>query len=148
LSGLGSVTNSGDGVIEVGSASSRVEDTTGVTLEDESIGLDGDGGWGGGDGGLELGNGVGWDVGVGLDIDLSSEGGGLARSVSGGVTIVGLEVLSLFLSILEGGILPSSIATVGSGIAVNELLLGEGEKVSGRDEMTSLNGSGSRESPA
>jgi len=40
-----SETNSGDGVIEGGSASGGVHDTTGVSLENFSVGFDGDGNW-------------------------------------------------------------------------------------------------------
>ena len=75
---LGSVSNSGDGVIEVGSAGGGVQNTTSVSLEDEGIGLNGDSDWGKSDGSLQLGNGVGLNVGVALDIDFSSVRGGLA----------------------------------------------------------------------
>ena len=148
LSILGSISDSGDGVIEVGSAGSRVQNTTGVTLEDELIGLDGDGGWGLSNGGLKLVNGVGLNVGVVLNVDLTLVLGGLAGSISGGVGVVGLEVLGVGLGVLEGSILPSSIATVGSGVAVNELLLSERKKSSSVNEVLSLDGSSGREGPA
>ena len=148
LARLGSVSNSGHGVIEVCSAGSGVENTGGISLEDEGIGLNGDGGWSGSDGSLKLGNGVGLNVLVGLNGNLSGEGGVLACSIHGGVGVVLLEVFGLLLSILEGGILPSSIASIGGGVAVNELLLREGEEVSGGDEVSSLDGSSGGESPA
>jgi len=148
LSVLGSVSDSGDGVIEVGSAGSGVEDTTGISLEDELVGLDGHGDWGEGDGGLELGNGVGWDVVVRSNVDLAGVLGIFAGSVNSVVGVVSLELLGGLLGVGEGGILPSSIASVGSGIAVNELLLGEGKEISTLDEMSSLDGASSGEGPA
>jgi len=148
LAGLGSVTNGGDGVVELGSARSGVEDTSGVHLEHGSVGLEGHGHWGGGDGGLEGIDG-GWGHGlVGLHVNLSGVLGGLARSISGGVGVVVLEVLSLLLGVLEGVLLPSTVASVGGVVAINELLLGEGEEVSGGEEMSTLNGSGGGEGPA
>jgi len=50
---LGSVTNSGDGVIEVVMVSTVVEDTTGVTLEVVVGGVNGDSDWTGSDGSFE-----------------------------------------------------------------------------------------------
>ena len=64
---LGSVTNSGDGVVELGSASSGVHNTGLVMLEDGFVGLNGDGNWSLGNSGLELVDGLGWDGGVGRD---------------------------------------------------------------------------------
>ena len=112
LARLGSVSNSGDGVIEVGSAGGGVEDTSGISLEDELIGLDGHGDWGLGNGSLELGNGVGWDVLVVGNVDLSGVLGIFAGSVNSVVGVVRLKLLSGLLGVLEGGILPSSIASV------------------------------------
>ena len=78
LSVLGSVSDGGDGVIELGSAGSGVENTTSVHLEHGSVGLEGHRDWGGGDGGLEGIDG-GWGNGlVGLHVNLSGVLGGLA----------------------------------------------------------------------
>ena len=148
LGSIVSVSNGGDGVIELSSASGGVEDSTGVHLEDRSVGLNGNGGWSLGNGSLELRNGLGSNVGVGGNTNLTLGGGVLAGSVSSGVWIVSLELLSVGLGIGEGVVLPSTSASVGRGIAVNELLLGEGEESSGLDEVVSLNGSGGREGPA
>ena len=148
LSVLGSVSDSGDGVIEGGSAGGGVEDTTVVELEDGSVSLNGDGGWSLGNGSLELGDGSGLDVSVGLDLDLALGGRVLAGSVSSGVWVVGLELLSVRLGVLEGVSLPSTGASIGGSVAVDELLLGEGEESSGLDEVVSLNGGGGREGPA
>ena len=54
LSVFGSVTDSKDSVVEGGSALSRGEDTTGVSLENGLVGLDGNGDWSLGNGSLEL----------------------------------------------------------------------------------------------
>ena len=101
LAVLGSVTNSGDGVVELGSASGGVEDTGLVLLEDGSIGLNSHGDWLLGDGGLELVDGLSWDGSVGLDINLTGVLGSLASSSSSGVGVVILEVLGVLLSVDE-----------------------------------------------
>jgi len=70
LSFMVSVSDGGDGVIHVGSASGGVEDSSGVTLESNFVGFDGDGDWSLGDSGQKLGGRVGLD-GVDLgDVDL------------------------------------------------------------------------------
>jgi len=61
LSVLVSISDSGDGVIEVGSASGGVENTTGVTLEGRSVGFDGNRDWSSGNSSHELGSRVGSD---------------------------------------------------------------------------------------
>ena len=52
------------------------------------------------------------------------------------------------LGVDEGVLLPSTIATVGSGIAVNELLLRELDEATGLDEVVTLNCGSGREGPA
>jgi len=49
------VSDGGDGVIELGSAGSRVNNTGSVTLEDTGSGADGDGGWSTSNSCLQLG---------------------------------------------------------------------------------------------
>jgi len=63
-------------------------------------------------------------------VDLSGEGGGSASSISGGVGVVALENLSVFLDVVHTVSLPSSIASIALLVAINELLFGEGDKVS------------------
>ena len=55
---LGSISDSSDGVVKVGSAGGGVEDTALVLLEDGSVSLNGDGDDTLVDGSLELGNAV------------------------------------------------------------------------------------------
>lgn len=152
LSTLGSVSNGSDGVIEVGTAGGGVEDTASVLLEDGSVGLDGDGDDGLGDGSLELSNAVAWHVGDGRDLGGGTlELGGDASSgntSTRGVWVGGLEGLSLLLKILEGLVLPSTIATVVGLGAGNKLLLREGKEGSGLDEVSSLGTGGGSEGPA
>ena len=148
MSVLGSVSNSEDTVVELGSASGGVEDTGLVLLEDGSVGLNGHGDWLLGDGGLELVDRLSWDGSVGLDINLTGVLGSLASSSSSGVGVVVLEVLGVLLGVDESVGLPSTVASIGLGVAINELLLGEGEELAGGDEMSTLNSGGSGESPA
>ena len=74
LSGFGSVSDGGNGMVELGSASGGVEDSTGVSLEGRSVSLNGDGDDSLSNGGLELGNGVGWNVLVSKNLELSLGG--------------------------------------------------------------------------
>ena len=138
-------------MIELGSTLGGVEDTTGVHLEDGLVGLDGDGDWGLGDGSLQLGDGVGWDVLVGSNTDLTKGGiifAGTGLSVSRGVWISGLELLELALEEGEGVGLPSTGASIRGLVAGDDFLLGEGEELSGLEEVSTLNSAGGGESPA
>ena len=123
-------------MVEVGAASGGVEDARLVELEGELVGLDGDGDGLLGDGGLELGDGVGGDVGVVInEVDLLV---GLGLALAGdagasGVRVVGLKLVSGFLEVLEGGVLPATVATEGGLVASDDLLLRHGDKVAGLD---------------
>ena len=80
LSVLVSISDSGDGVIELGSASGGVQDTTGVTLESHLVGFDGDGDWSLGDSSKELSSRVGLD---GVDLGDESNWGSFLFAGSG-----------------------------------------------------------------
>jgi len=69
LSILNTISDGGDGVIEVGSASGGVENTTGVTLESHSVGLNGHGNWSLSNSSDELGGRSWLNVSVGGDVD-------------------------------------------------------------------------------
>lgn len=152
LSSLGSVSDGGDGVVKLGSAGWGVENTAVVELEDGLVGLDGDGDDSLVEGSLELRNAVAWHVGVSSDSDftLSGEGGVAVSSLSGsgGVWVVLLESLWVLFKVLEGLVLPSTSASVASGLAGDELLLREGEESTSLDLVGSLDASGGTESPA
>ena len=68
--------------------------------------------------------------------------GGSAGSVSGGVGIVLFEGLSVLLNVLHGISLPSTIASIAGVVAIDELLLGEGEELTLLDGVVSFDGSG------
>lgn len=151
LASLGAIADSGDGVVEVGTARGIIEDTRGVHLEDHSVGLDGDGGGGLGDGSLKLVLRVGGDVGVGGNLDLLLGGDGLAGTGdtrAGGVRVVRLELLRVLLKVVEGVGLPATVATIGGLVARDNLLLGEGEELAGLEEVSTLDGAGGGEGPA
>ena len=123
----------------------------GVHLENELIGLDGEGNWLLGKSSLQLWDGLSWDVGISSVLNWSGGLGGIAgsgNSVSRGVWIGGLEVLSVLLEVHESVGLETSIASHGVGVAGNELLLGEGEEFSALEEVSSLVGEGGGEGPA
>jgi len=135
-------------VVEIDSASHRIKDATRVHLEDGLVGLDSHGCRLLGDGSLELINGFGFDVVVVRHIDLSLGGGSLALSVNALVGVVGFEFHAVLLGIEESVRLPSTVATVRSGITINELLFREGDEVTSLQEMSSFHGSGGGERPA
>ena len=102
-------------------------------------------------GSLELLNGVRWDVGVGCNANFSLGGiilAGSGNSSSRGVWVFTLCLLQSGLEVLEGVGLPTTIASEGSGIAGDNLLLGEANKLFCLDEVSSLDSAGGRESPA
>jgi len=138
-------------VVELGTAVSGVEDTTGVHLESHLIGLNGDRDGGLVNGSLKLGDGVGGDVGVGSNLDLLERlgalaGTGLARA--GGIRVVRLKLLRVGLKVLEGVVLPATLAAVGGRVARDNLLLGKGEELTGLEEVGTLKSAGGGESPA
>jgi hypothetical protein len=151
LSVLVSISDSGDGVIQLGSASSRVKNTTGVTLESHLVGFDGNRDWSLGDGSEELAGRVGLD---GVDLgDVNSWSSSLlARSRvsrSGGVWVFSLGGLSVGSNVFHTLGLPSSSASIAGGVARDELLFGETEKTSTLLNLLSrFHGGGGRESPA
>ena len=152
LSAFGSVSDSEDTVVKLGSASRGGDNTAGVRLEDSLVGLDGDGHWSVGEGSLKVDTG-----GVRLDISVSTN---LTSSLGGVVLALGEErvgssvwVVSLEhewggLDVGESVVHESTIASVVLLRAVNELLLREGLEVSGGKEFSTLNGTSGGESPA
>jgi len=151
LSVLVSISDSGDGVIELGSASGGVENTTGVTLESHLVGFDGNRDWSLSDSGKELSGRVGLD---GVDAGdesfwASSLLAGSRVSGSGGVWVCSLGGLSVGGNVFHTLGLPSTSASIAGGVARDELLFGEAQKSSTLlDELSGLHGGGSRESPA
>ena len=148
LSSLVSISDSGDGVVEWGSTSSGVKDTTGISLEDSSISFNSNGNWSYSDGGLEGSsrsslNSV--DLG---DVNCGRVWWSSACTVLGSVGIVWFESLSVLGNVVHGIWLPSSIASVACSVTVNHLLFSKGNKFSLLDLMMSFNSAGGWESPA
>jgi len=145
LTGVTSVSNEGNGVVEAGSARGRVEHSRGVELEDQLVGLNGDGDWLLGNGSLGLGLRLWGDVSVGGHSDSSVVDGSSGAGASGGSVWVGaLGDGGVGLPVSEGVLLKTSIASEVSVLdegAVNELLLGELEELSGFDGVGSFEGS-------
>ena len=142
MSSLGTVSNKGDSVVKVSSASRAVEDTRGVKLEDSFVGLNGDRDWLLGKSSLGLGGASWGGVNVVADIDTSVfESIVHAASISGSVWVKISGDGRVVLVVVESSLLETSIATevqVSSSSTVNELLLRELEKVSGGDVVSSL----------
>lgn len=145
---FGTVTDGGDGVIKVVSSSTVVEDTSGVTLEVVVGSIDGDASWSSGDGGFQGGDVLVSDGSVGCNSDNSLGFAGFARSSLSNVWVRSFELHWVGHSILESVSFHTSIATTTLGIAINELRLGELEKRSGLDEVSTLHGSSGGEGPA
>ena len=120
LSVLGAPADSEHGVVKPGAARGAVEDAALVGLEDVSVGLDGDGEGLRGERSLHLGDVVGSDEAVAAHIDRG--GGALVvgacghASSSRDVWVGGLSLGLGGLPVLEGLVLPATVATVvGSG---------------------------------
>ena len=139
-------------MIEVGATGIGVDDATGVVVEDLLIGLNSYGDDTLLDGTLEGVGRSGGNIGVVLDGDLADISQiGLARAggtLLGGVRVLGLSGLRVLLEVLEGLVLPATIATEASLVAGNELLLREVGELAGSSEVSVLDGSGGREGPA
>jgi hypothetical protein len=135
-------------MIELSSTGGGIQDTRSVLLENGLVSFDGDSNWSLGNSSLQLVHTSWGDSMISFDINISGSFGIFASSSNSFVWILRLKLLSMFLSILEGVGLPSTTASVGRRIAVNKLLLSEWEKFSSFDEMSTLNSSSGRESPA
>ena len=121
-----------NGVIQQGAASGG-EDTTGVGLEGELVGLDGDGHRGSLQGvhhvGVDHARSLGRIVGnSGVAGDLSDTLGGnvVASSVHGGVGVISVAHLSVHLQVIPGVVVPASgtslVTPLSNGGTVNKLL--------------------------
>jgi len=148
LTVLGTVSNSEDGVIEGGTASGGGHNTGGVELVDELVGLNGDSNGTLVEGGMELGGGLSGDIRVVGDTNSSGVGGVGASAVLTSVSVLSLVGELVSLSVLEGPLLPATIATTGLGVTVNKLLLGEGDELSSGNSVSTLHSTGGGERPA
>ena len=150
---LSTVTNSEDTVVELGTAGGASDDTTGVALEGHSVGLDGNRDGLLGNGSLEGGTGsIGGNVSEVLDSDGATGLHGLVAG-TGSTSARGVRVGGLLnhrggLGVLEGVVHKTTIAAVVLLGALNELLLGERNKLAGGEEVSTLEGTGGGESPA
>ena len=93
------------------------------------------------------------NVSVVLNGNVTGGEGGIARrsiTLSSGVSIRvgGLSVLRVGLEVLESLVLPASIATEAGLVAGDELLLRKAQEIAGGSEVSVLDGSSGRESPA
>jgi hypothetical protein len=148
LTSFTSVSDGGDGVIELSSALWVVEDSRFVALEWHGVGFNSDGSWSLGDGGLKLGWRLWGNRVVRSNLNSTSDALVLASTVFTNVWVVSFDRLGVGLIVVEGKSLETTLASVGNGVAVDKLLLGEAEKISILDLVVSLNSSGGRESPA
>lgn len=135
-------------MIEWSSACGRVNNTWSILLENSGVSFNGDRNWLFGNGGLELGGRVGWNCCVWCYFNLSLVFWFLASLGHSSVDVGTFKVFWFRFSVDEGVWLPSSLASVWSSVAINELLFGEGKKSSSLNEVSSFNGSSSWECPA
>lgn len=146
---LGTGSDGEDTVVEVGSTGRAGKDSGFVGLEGQFVSLDSDGGRSLSDGGNEGGDTVACDVFVGRGLD---GGVGLGALLAGSVfTLVGVDRLELSevgLEVGEGEGHGTTIASVVSAGAINELLLGEAQKFLGGDPVSTFHSSGGGECPA
>jgi len=144
---LSSVADGEDTMVKVGSTGRSGEDTRVVHLEGSSVSFDSDGGRAHGDGSLKGGGVVLRNVRVfgGLN------GSGLRMSASLLLTSVGVVVLrdgGVSCEEREGEIHGATVASIVSGGAINELLLGEAHKFLVGGEVVTFHSTSGGESPA
>ena len=97
---------------------------------------------------MEVG-GVGGDVAVRLGLDAGVVGAGvLAGTVLGGVAVGRLVHGVVSLEVSEALVSPAAIAAVAGGVAINELLLGEGVEVAVGNALSTFGGGDGGEGPA
>jgi len=155
----GAVTNSQDTVVQVGTARSS-EDTRLVKLEGRLVSLDGDGDRTNGQGGHQSLIAVGGNIDVALRSNTSDLGAGrlvAGTSSLGGARDVWVVSLSADTAVLgdpvEGVIHQTTVAahigtTVLEVVAVNQVLLGEGDQFLVLVEVSTLKSTGGGERPA
>jgi len=141
------VSDGENSVVELFTASSG-ENTRGVGLESVLVSLNGDSNGLLGNSGLELSGASGWDGDERFDTDdtvLVTAG-----RINTLVWVVSLVVELVSLGVVEGLVLPSTVAThvtVGTG-AVNKLLLRKRNKASSSDGVVTLHSTSGGERPA
>ena len=146
---LNSISDGEDTVIEVSSTSASTEDTSLVDLEGKFVSLDSNGGRSLGDGGLESIRVVSSD-----GVDFADLNGSLglgvifASSVFTSVRVGRLELSKVRLVVLEGEGHGTTLASIASLGAVNELLLREAQEFLGGDLVGTFKSSSGGESPA
>jgi len=149
--GISTVADGNDTVVKVGAAGLGVEDTTRVELEDEGVGLDGNGDWAVSDGGLEGLGAVG-----GNSVAASGGHDDLALAVSavlvvGDIGVIGLLLHAVVVGVLEGSAHVTTVATEVSVLtagAIDELLLGQLVELTVLDLVSALHGTNGGEGPA
>ena len=148
---LGTISNSDDGVVKLSTTVLGVENTALVGLEHQLIGFDSYRDWLLGNSGLQVLDGVGWDLRVRGNIDLTlGLIWGAVTSLLGGtrdVWVVSRELESVVLGVEETGPLPATVASETKG-AGSGLLVGEGEQLTAGDGMSTLDGASGGEGPA
>jgi len=152
---LSTITDSEDTVVKLGTAGGASNDTTGVALEGHLVGLNGDGDWALSNGSLQLGGRLGGNIRERFNGD-NTLGFGIRallvpweKGSSGNVFVVRLKHDRVGLGISESRVHETTIAAlILLGIAVNELLLREGNEFASSDEMGTLEGSSGGERPA
>ena len=142
---LGTVTNSEDSVVNV-DTTVLLDNTTGVINESVAASFDANGDGRNVKGGLELGNAVVGDGLVGNNGDGTVVGS--ASTITTSVLVLALEHDRSSLSVIEGFVLPSTVATGVLSYAVNELLFGEGEKFTSGEEVSTFHSTSGGERPA
>ena len=131
-------------MVNHGSTSGSSNDSRFVLLEDRLIGLDGNRDRSVVEGGLQGIWAVFWDVDVGggTNDTLGLVVLAIKQACFGSVWVGGLGLEFVIFSVNESEVHVSTTASMVDPGAVNEVLLGEGDEVTGLDEMGTFHGSG------
>lgn len=145
---LGTVSDSGDSVVNLIATVSIVQDTFSVHLEGTAAGMDGNAGWLLVNGCLDLTNFSGCNSSIRTNGNFASYLGLSTSLLPGYVWVISQECHWVLLSPSHGRNFQATVASVVAGIAVDHMLLRKLFEISSFDSICALYNCSSRECPA
>ena len=144
---ISSITNSSDSMVKLCSASSRVQDTWGILLENSGVSFNSYRDWLFCNCSHQLGSRFRWNSCVSKSFNLSTVLAWFARLSLGSVCVILFKILSVESSISESTWLPSSVTSSTGCNAINKLLFSKRKECSSFNEVFTFNGSCGWKSP-
>jgi len=135
---FGTVADSGNGMVDIGSAKVTVQDTLSVELEGVAVAVDRDSDWLLLDSGFHLGLALWWEGGVSVNTEDSLGLVGLAVIVGTSILVIGLSLKWISLGILQSKVVVATLAALTLEVlrAIDDLLLGHLKQLTLLDEVS------------